>query len=163
MYDIFDVEHFRNFREMFYNIALNIPRAAPFTYSGEDGIAVGSRVLVPLGKRVVTGTVVEADAAPLSAAKAIIEVLDEEPAFTPALLRFTKWMADYYLCSWGEVLDAALPTGLTPTSMFYAKVTASVTDDDLTAMERRAPKRTELLAYLRDTSGPLRLDGFPST
>jgi len=158
MYDIFDVAHFRNFRVMWYNVALNIPRAAPFTYTGEEGIAVGSRVLVPLGKRVVTGTVVETDAAPLSAAKAIIEVLDEEPAFTPALLRFTKWMADFYLCSWGEVLDAALPTGLTPTSVFFAKVTTTVTDDDLSAMERRAPKRTELLAYLRDTSGPLRLD-----
>lgn len=143
---------------MNYSVALNIPRSQPFTYAGEDGIAVGSRVLVPLGKRIVTGTVVDTDAADVKGMKSIVEVLDDTPAFSASMLRFTKWMADYYLCAWGEVLDAALPTGLTPTSVFYVKVTSDVTDDDLSNMERRAPKRTELLAYLRDTAGPLRID-----
>lgn len=143
---------------MNYAVALNIPRSQPFTYAGEDGIAVGSRVLVPLGRRIVTGTVTEGGVESVKGMKQIVEVLDDEPAFSPSMLRFTKWMGEYYLCSWGEVLDAALPTGLTPTSVFYVKITADVTDEELTAMERRAPKRTELLAYLRDTAGPLRID-----
>src|SRR5690606_1685413 len=45
------------------------------------------------------------------ALKAVLDVLDDAPAFTPELLRLTKWMADYYVCGWGEVVKAALPTG----------------------------------------------------
>jgi primosomal protein N' (replication factor Y) len=39
----------------------------------------------------------------------IEKLLDAEPALTPALLELTRFLADYYRCSWGEALSAALP------------------------------------------------------
>jgi len=143
----------------YYHIALPVPRSAPFTYLADTAsIPVGTRVLVPLGRRVVTGVVVQADVAAFDNAKSIIEVLDDEPAVPPVLVQLTQWIGSYYLCAWGEALEAALPTGLTPTSVFYAEISATVTDADLETMARRAPKRAELLAYLQEHDGPQRVD-----
>ena len=37
--------------------------------------------------------------------------LDEEPLLSETLLKLTRWMADYYLCGWGQVLQAIVPAG----------------------------------------------------
>src|SRR5581483_10634263 len=37
--------------------------------------------------------------------------VDTEVLLTPGLLRLTRWMADYYLCGWGQVLNAVVPAG----------------------------------------------------
>jgi primosomal protein N' (replication factor Y) len=44
--------------------------------------------------------------------KQVIDVLDAEPAFTDEMLKLTRWIADYYVTSWGLVLKAALPAGI---------------------------------------------------
>ncbi len=88
-----------------------------FTYRVPDELAedaqVGSRVLVPFGPRRLTGLIVAEEPAPdpTLKLKSVLDVLDDEPAFTPEMLRLTKWMAEYYVCGWGEVVKAALPTG----------------------------------------------------
>jgi primosomal protein N' (replication factor Y) len=41
----------------------------------------------------------------------LLEVLDDTPLLTPELLRLTRWVAEYYMCSWGQVLKAAVPEG----------------------------------------------------
>ena len=38
-------------------------------------------------------------------------MLDDESLLTDNLLRLTRWMADYYLCGWGQVLSAVVPAG----------------------------------------------------
>src|SRR5262249_9210790 len=43
--------------------------------------------------------------------KEVLAVLDEEPLLTDNLMRLTRWMADYYLCGWGQVLNAVVPAG----------------------------------------------------
>jgi len=47
---------------VYINVAISIPSPVPFTYGVPDGmedqIAVGLRVLVPLGRRKVTGYIV---------------------------------------------------------------------------------------------------------
>ena len=48
---------------------------------------------------------------PDRAVKSIDQILDEEPIITDSLLRLTRWMADYYLCGWGQVLNAVVPAG----------------------------------------------------
>ncbi len=111
----------------------------------------------------ITGTVVDSNAPEREDARDIHELLDDEPSFPKALLDLTKWMSEYYLCGWGEVLDAALPTGLTPSSVFYARVVGTTSDEELAEMDRRAPKRTELLAYLRDNPGAQRVDHLQKT
>ena len=72
----------------------------------------GARVVVPFGRRNVMGVVAERSEGEPDGLKTIEEVLDGEPTFTKELLDLTKWIADYYICSWGEVLKAALPKGL---------------------------------------------------
>ncbi len=44
--------------------------------------------------------------------KALHDVADERPLLSPAMLRLTEWMADYYLCPWGQVLEAVVPAGV---------------------------------------------------
>jgi primosomal protein N' (replication factor Y) len=44
--------------------------------------------------------------------KDLVDVLDRKPAFTEEMLRLTRWISQYYVCSWGEVIKAALPSGI---------------------------------------------------
>ena len=139
------------------HVALPLPRLEPLTYGLPDGIHVqrGCRVLVPLGTRFVTGTVVAVDQDAVPKMRHIIEVLDEEPSFSDEVLELTKRISEYYLSSWGEVLQAALPTGLTPATVLHVTVLRPIADDDLTEMELRAPKRARLLRELREHEGEI--------
>ena len=82
-----------------------------------DSVEVGSRVLVPLGARkFYTGIVLCVhDRKPeVRRLRAIAEVTDAVPVVTPEQLRLWLWMSDYYLCSPGVVMRAALPAALKP-------------------------------------------------
>jgi primosomal protein N' (replication factor Y) (superfamily II helicase) len=77
-----------------------------------DLISVGCRVEVNLGKNKKYAGVVKrihGDAPTSFEAKQIINVLDPEPVIQRYQLQFWEWMADYYMCSEGEVMAAALP------------------------------------------------------
>src|SRR5205823_519789 len=94
------------------------PLDHPYTYAvpaeWRADLAVGKRVLVPFGQgnKPTTGFCVGlTEEAPKRAAKDILQVLDREPLVTPTLLKLTRWMADYYLCGWGQVLNAVVPAG----------------------------------------------------
>jgi len=77
-------------------------------------IRKGHRVLVPLGKRRLTGYVVGFTARPeVAAVKSVAEILDPDPVLSGDLFDLTAWVARYYMASWGEVIRAALPPGLT--------------------------------------------------
>ena len=102
------------------DVVVPVPLDRTFTYLVPDAltpdIARGVRVLVPFRQRKLTGVVVAVDAdADGSAldfrAKPIADVLDATPALTGEMLRLTRWMANYYVCGWGEVVRAALPSG----------------------------------------------------
>jgi primosomal protein N' (replication factor Y) len=79
-------------------------------------IETGRRVRVPLGRgnRSMVGYCVAISNKSTSARrlKAIASVLDRQPILSPAMLRLTRWMADYYLCPWGQVLEAVVPAGV---------------------------------------------------
>ena len=71
---------------------------------------VGMRVLVPLGRRRVTGVVVGFEReSPVTGVKEVAEALDDEALLDPAFLKLCRWAADYYVAPLGEVLAAALP------------------------------------------------------
>src|SRR5262249_20180163 len=61
--------------------------------------------------KVIVGYCVRVHEEPPPRFKEIAEVLDDEPLLTEDLLRLTRWMADYYLCGWGQVLNAVVPAG----------------------------------------------------
>ena len=93
-------------------IALPLPLKEAFDYSIPEGMEarVGMRVTVPFGRRSLTGVVVGlAESTELAKTKPLAALLDAEPLATPAMLQFTKWIAEYYLAGWGEVLPLAFP------------------------------------------------------
>ena len=102
--------------EALVGVAVPVPLRRTFTYRvpqrHDEGIALGARVRVPFGRRSVKGTVVQWPA-PSPDAGVEIRDLDEplpaSPAIDEHLLELTRFVADYYLCSWGEAIEAALP------------------------------------------------------
>ena len=44
--------------------------------------------------------------------KEIVEILDPLPLIDGKMLEMTRWMSEYYACSWGQALDAAVPAGV---------------------------------------------------
>ncbi len=104
---------------LFADVVFDRPLDDAFTYAVPDdlrtAIAVGKRVEVPFGRgdRLTVGFCVNVgDTLPNRAVKHVVRVLDDEPLLTENLLRLTRWMADYYLCGWGQVLNAVLPAGV---------------------------------------------------
>ena len=80
---------------------------------------VGARLVVPLGRSVVTGYILgllDEPTADLveSDIKDAKELLDETPVCGPEILQLARWVADYYACPIGEVIKAALPPGMSP-------------------------------------------------
>ena len=100
---------------------LPLPLEGTFTYSVpqdlEDKIKVGMRVVVPCGqKKTYTALCVEVtDKKPnigVKKIKCIYSVLDDMPMLLPQQLKLWQWMADYYMCTLGDIYKAALPAGL---------------------------------------------------
>ncbi|MBR0524803.1 MAG: primosomal protein N' [Prevotella sp.] len=102
----------------FVDVILPLPLEGMFTYAVPDSLAdevrKGVRLLVPLGKskRYVAIAVDIHERKPAFAVKPILEVLDDQPMVTEKQLSLWKWISDYYLSPIGEVLNAALPSGL---------------------------------------------------
>lgn len=103
---------------LYVQITFNRPLTQVYTYGVPDGLVAqagpGKRMVVPLGRgnQATVGYCVGVSPEPPGrAVKPIRAVLDEDPLLTPAMLRWTRWLADYYLCGWGQVLDAAIPKG----------------------------------------------------
>ncbi len=114
---------------------------------------IGSRVSVPLGKRLTTGILVGiSEKAPqgVEHIRPIADILDEKPVFDEKFLVWTKWIASYYLTSWGEVLEAALPQGLKPETKSKATVIAEDVDSEIAKLKRRSPKRAEILQKISE-------------
>ncbi len=126
---------------------------APLTYRVPEQwrglVALGKRALVPLGGRPVTGYLVGTrDSSPVSKTKELLEVLDPEPLLDAHLLDLTRWVSDYYLCPWGEVIRTALPPGIDSLIRQVVRATpASATAVDGEGLLR--PEERELLAFLR--------------
>jgi primosomal protein N' (replication factor Y) len=109
-----------NRKEMFAEVAVPVSVRQTFTYRLRGDMALraqaGSRVLVPFGKKFLTGFVIglretldgEVEEGDI---KDVEELLDESPVITPGIMELTRWVSDYYFAPWGECLRAALPAG----------------------------------------------------
>ncbi len=97
-------------------LPLAIPRS--YTYSVPESlqaqIQFGVRVEIPLRRKLYSGIITHLDAEedPLVKPKPIISVLDSEPIITPTQLKLWKWIAQYYCCTLGQVMNIAIPSGL---------------------------------------------------
>ena len=114
-----------------------------FLYQLPEEIAqaaeVGSRIMVPLGRSLVTAYIValhhqipeEAGVAE-NDIKSANSLIDAVPVCSPEILQITRWVADYYASPWGEVIKAALPPGISP-SIHESIAITQLGQDELTA------------------------------
>jgi primosomal protein N' (replication factor Y) len=102
-------------------IEVILPLALPrqLTYGVPDTMQAtlqpGCRVVVQVGKNKMYTALVYRTQVPAPEgyqAKPILEILDDQPVVTPGQIRFWEWIASYYMCTLGEVMNVALPSGL---------------------------------------------------
>ncbi len=104
---------------LFADILLPLPLKGCFTYrvpqAMNECIAPGQRAVVQFGTRkVYAGLVKKIHTQPPRdfQAKYIISILDQHPVVKPGQFEFWQWLAQYYLCNEGEVMNAALPPAM---------------------------------------------------
>ncbi len=117
MVEIIDKEESK--RTLFAELVLPVPVPKLFTYrvpaSWNDQVRIGQRAIVPFGQRkILTGIIIKLHHLPPTEyeAKYLLEMLDEAEIITPLQFQLWEWMASYYMCTVGEVMKAALPSGL---------------------------------------------------
>jgi primosomal protein N' (replication factor Y) len=89
--------------------------------------------------------------------KAVAAMLDRGPLLTPAMLRVTRWMADYYLCPWGHVLEAVVPAGVRHDAggRDVTFLTAAPDASERAEQLKLSAKQAELLRLLTASERPL--------
>ncbi len=144
----------------YVEVALPIPLRQTFTYILPEGlrenIKIGARLLVPFGKRQITGYAValhEVLSPELEieedALKEAIELLDAEPLLTEEIIKLTQWTADYYASSWGEVLKASLPAGINANVEQIVSITTRGRDELIKVSSAKTAK-VQILHYLSE-------------
>jgi len=103
--------------EYFLDVALPIPLQRLFTYKISEQEAhflkAGIRVAVPFGKsKIYTALAyrVHKNKPEVYEAREIYQILDEKPLVNEFQLKHWQWIAQYYMCTLGEVLRSALPS-----------------------------------------------------
>lgn len=137
------------------DIALPVPIDHTFTYlvppDLEPLAKIGSRVLVPFGRKHLTGVIVaRPSTTTVKGLKAIRDVLDAQPAFSQDMLRLTKWIAEYYFAPWGDVLRAAIPQGLSQESRRVVRLIIPNASSVLESLKGSAPKQRAILQTLQE-------------
>ncbi len=107
------------FRMKYADVILPLALPQSYTYgvplSLQGLVQVGCRVEVQFGKRKVYSGIVKRlhdDKPQVYEVKPIRTLLDSTPVVTAQQLAFWSWMASYYACTEGEVMNAALPAHL---------------------------------------------------
>jgi primosomal protein N' (replication factor Y) len=100
-------------------VILPVPLPTLFSYRIPKALSArvktGVRVLVELGSRSLYKGIVRrcsSEAPDVDKVKGILEVLDEYPVAGELQFRFWEWLAEYYMCTLGEVYRTAMPSGL---------------------------------------------------
>ncbi|HUK41591.1 MAG TPA: primosomal protein N', partial [Candidatus Acidoferrales bacterium] len=101
----------------FVRVVIPSPLREPLIYrvppSLRESIGVGMRVIIPLGKRRVTGVIFEVmTSTALADTREILALPDEKPILDKTLIQLSQWIAQYYLANLGAVLGTILPPGL---------------------------------------------------
>ncbi len=141
--------------KLFAQVILPLPLGETFTYSVPESlrtnVIVGMRVLVPFGnKHLYTGLI--SDISPVAPPpgiplKEIMMCLDNGAIVRTPQIRFWQWIADYYLCSIGEVFKAALPSGLKIESETRVDINTEASQE---AFEDLSERELSVLSYLKE-------------
>lgn len=119
---------------LFVEVILPLYIAKTYTYrvpvEWTDAVAVGKRVIVQFGRNKIYAAIIYkvSKEPPLNyEAKYLLNVIDDEPVVDDTQLALWEWMADYYMCYLGEIMQAALPAALKMAS--ETKIVASDNPD----------------------------------
>ncbi|PWI30114.1 primosomal protein N' [Flavobacteriaceae bacterium LYZ1037] len=124
----------------YIDVILPIPLPKLFTYSimeAEAGfLKTGMRVSVPFGKsKIYTALVfnIHTNKPSVYEAKEIHQILDDTPIVTQKQIKHWQWVSDYYMCTLGDVMRAALPNAfiLESETIISRSANASIKDTDL--------------------------------
>ena len=156
----------------YVNVILPLPLEGEFTYSVPDDlqaqVAVGVRVVVPLGKSKTYVALVTAvlDSLPESLlasgqadkVRPLHQVADDAPVVLDSQLELWRWIADYYMSPIGEVMKAALPSGMKQEAGYVPKTETWVSLAEPFRSEealhlaldmlRRAPRQRDIMLTL---------------
>lgn len=100
----------------FADVILPLALPKPYTYHIPveflDTIAVGKRVEVSFGQKIYSGLVMHLHhrSPETYSTKPLLSVIDDQPIVIPQQLLFWQWLASYYCCTIGEIMNAALPS-----------------------------------------------------
>ena len=123
------------------NIILPFPLNDTYTYyvpqAMEEHICVGQRVIVSFGaKRFFTGIVYSlGEASDVADLKPIAEIIDNKPIVSQDQLLYWRRLADYYICSLGDIMRMALPSALRLQSDTTVIINEEITPDNLSDKE----------------------------
>jgi primosomal protein N' (replication factor Y) len=121
-------------------VAVGLPVFKTFHYripeKMRDSLQIGMRVFVPFKGRKVTGFSIDLlEQPPKGVEEKIREVenlLDEAPLIDSQMLRFYRWISDYYLYPLGEVIKTGLPPGL----QLKSELILSLTQDGMESLSQ---------------------------
>lgn len=133
-------------RDLFAEVAVEVPIEGVFTYAVPTELAteveLGRRVLVPFGKRTLTGYVVGSTSEPeVDDIKPLVDVLDPYPLFDAKKLGFFRWLASYYFAPLGEVLSMIRPAG----AAVQSRRRVTLTEEGRAALEKARGVEREVL------------------
>lgn len=123
------------------NIILPFPLNDTYTYyvpqAMEENICVGQRVIVSFGvKRFFTGIVYSlGETSDVADLKPIAEIIDNKPIVFQNQLLYWRRLADYYICSLGDIMRLALPSALRLQSDTTVIINEEITPDNLSDKE----------------------------
>lgn len=148
-------------------VPLHVSKTFIYRFSSDEAQPeIGARILVPLGRKLITAYVVafyetlpSEFASTESELKDAGNVIDSVPVCTPEILELTRWVSEYYASPWGEVIKAALPPGISPAIHEFVSLTEQgranfqghTDQESLTGM---------ILNHLMLTSKPARRDSL---
>ena len=142
---------------LYAEVVLGLPLTQTFTYvipeASRELVKIGSRVLVPFHRRDITAFIVRLTSRKKQEdyeLKNIREVLDEEPVFTGEFLSFTQKFSAESFCSWGEMLQAALPPSYVPKS----RVKMSLSEEGVKAIPNKSLDKEEIKVLELLRKGP---------
>lgn len=157
-------------RIFFVDVALPLSVKGTFTYQTEEAeyeqIHIGCRVAVSFGRSKIYTAIVlhKHQDQPNYKSKYILSLLDKEPLITKTQIQFFNWISSYYMCTLGEVIRFALPSGFLLQSDTYihglVKIedvnTEEYSDEVFLILEALETKGTLLISEISDI-----LDGKP--
>jgi primosomal protein N' (replication factor Y) len=153
--------------DLYAEVAVPLHVAQTFLYRLPEALkslaTVGARIIVPLGRSVVTGYIValQDDVGPDVSEENIKDaqsLVDSVPVCTTEILQISRWVADYYGSPIGEVIKATLPPGITPAIYEQLTITAAGRQE-LEQSENDSSVRLRLLSEIAET-GQLKRDSL---